>query len=106
MLQHVITNAGTLSDRFPDEFNVATKEAQMKLQMLFAVVSLSLAGHATAQTAPNPGACKADAQKLCGSEVRTRDKAKIQACLVGNVAKVSAPCHDNLMAAKTAQAAK
>lgn len=78
----------------------------MKLQMLFAVVSLSLAGAATAQTAPNPGACKADAKKLCGSEVRTRDKAKIQACLVANAAKASAPCQENLMAAKAAQSAK
>jgi hypothetical protein len=95
-----------LSDQIPDEFHVATKEAQMKLQMLFAVVSLNLAGAATAQTAPNPGACKADAQKLCGSEVRTRDKAKIQACLVANAAKVSVPCQENLKAAKAAQAAK
>ncbi len=78
----------------------------MKLQMLFAVVSLGLASAATAQTAPNPGACKADAQKLCGSEVRTRDKAKIQACLIANAAKASAPCQANLAAAKAAQAAK
>lgn len=78
----------------------------MKLQMLFAVVSFSLAGAAAAQTAPNPGACKADAQKLCGSEVRSRDKAKIQACLAANAAKVSVPCQDNLKAAKAAQAAK
>lgn len=78
----------------------------MKLQMLFVVASLSLAGAATAQTAPNPGACKADAQKLCGTEVRSRDKAKIQACLVANSAKVSTPCRENLMAAKAAQAAK
>lgn len=78
----------------------------MKLKMLFAVVSLSLTGAATAQTAPNPGACKADAQKLCGSEVRTRDKTRIQACLVANAAKASAPCQANLMAAKASQAAK
>lgn len=78
----------------------------MKLQMLFAIVSFSLAGAATAQTVPNSGACRTDAQKLCGSEVRTRDKAKIQACLVANAAKVSAPCQENLKAAKAAQAAK
>lgn len=78
----------------------------MNLQMLFAVVSLSLASAATAQTAPNPGACKTDAKKLCGSEVRSRDKAKIQACLVANAAKVSVPCQDNLKAAKAAQAGK
>jgi hypothetical protein len=77
----------------------------MKLQMLFAIVSLSLAGTAMAQSVPNPGACKADAQKLCGSEVKSRDKAKVQACLVANSAKVTKPCGENLMAIKAAQTA-
>jgi hypothetical protein len=78
----------------------------MKLQIAFAVMVLGLAGAAVAQTAPNPGACKTDAKKLCGTEAKTRDKAKIQACLVANVDKVSAPCRDNLKAAQAAKAAK
>lgn len=78
----------------------------MKLQMLVAVVSLGIAGAAVAQTVPNSGACKTDARKLCGTEAKTRDKAKIQACLVANVEKVSAPCRENLKAAQAAKAGK
>ena len=78
----------------------------MKLPMMFAAVALTLAGAAAAQTAPHPGACKADAKKLCGTEVKSRDKAKIQACLVANAEKVSPDCRENLMAAKAAKAAQ
>lgn len=78
----------------------------MKLPMMFALVSLGLASAAAAQTVPNPGACKADAKKLCETEARSRDKVKIQACLVSHAAEVSAPCQENLKAAKAAQAAK
>lgn len=75
----------------------------MKFQLMFVVVSLGLAGAAAAQTAPHPGACKVDAKKLCGSEAKSRDKAKIQACLVAHSAEVSSDCRENL---KAAQAAK
>jgi hypothetical protein len=85
---------------------VAIKEVQMKLPMMFALVSLGLAGAGAAETVPHPGACKADAKKLCGTEVKSRDKTKIQACLVSHAAEVSAPCQENLKAAKAAQAAK
>lgn len=78
----------------------------MKLQLLAAVIALGLSGAAEAQTAPNPGACKADAKKLCGSEAKSRDKAKIQACLVANAEKVSTPCRENLKAAQAAKAAQ
>ena len=78
----------------------------MKLPLMFALASLFLASAAMAQTEPHPGACKADAQKLCSAEVRSRDKAKIQACLVANAEKVSANCRENLKAAKDAKDAK
>lgn len=78
----------------------------MKLPMMIALVSLGLSGAAVAQSVPHPGACKVDAQKLCGPELKTRDKAKVQACLVANAAKVTAPCRENLMVAKEAKAAK
>jgi hypothetical protein len=78
----------------------------MKLQIVVAVMALGLAGAATAQSVPNPGACQTDARKLCGTEAKTRDKAKIQACLVANAEKVSAPCRDNLKAAQAAKAGK
>ena len=41
-----------------------------------------------------------------GTEAKTRDKAKIQACLVANAEKVSAPCRENLKAAQAAKAGK
>jgi hypothetical protein len=78
----------------------------MKLQLVLAVMSLTIAGAAAAESVPHPGACKTDASKLCGTEVKTRDKAKIQACLVANAEKVSAPCRENLKAAQAAKAAK
>jgi hypothetical protein len=78
----------------------------MKLHLIVAAVSLTIAGAAAAQTVPNPGACKTDAKKLCGTEAKSRDKAKIQACLVANAEKVSAPCRENLKAAQAANAAK
>lgn len=78
----------------------------MKLPLLFALVSLGLAGAAAAQSVPNPGACKVDAKKLCGTELKTRDKAKVQACLVANAAQLTAPCRENLTVAKEAQTAK
>jgi hypothetical protein len=79
----------------------------MKLPMLYALLSLCLVGAtAVAQTEPYPGACKADARKLCSAEVSSRDKDKIQACLVANAEKVSANCRENLKAAKAAKDAK
>ncbi len=78
----------------------------MKLPILFATLSLVLAGAASAQSVPHQGACRADAQKLCGTEVKTRDKAKVQACLAANASKVTPDCRANLMAAKDAKAAQ
>lgn len=78
----------------------------MKLPLMFALMSLAAAGAASAANVPNPGACKVDAQKLCGTELKTRDKAKVQACLVANAAQLTPPCRENLQVAKAAQAAK
>jgi hypothetical protein len=86
--------------------HVANLENVMKLPLVIALVSLGLAGAGAAQTVPNPGACRTDAQKLCGTEMKTRDKSKVQACLVANAEKVTAPCRENLMVAKDAKAAK
>lgn len=78
----------------------------MKLQLLVAVVALGLGAPGLAETAPHPGACKVDAKKLCGTEAKSRDKAKIQACLVAHASEVSADCQENLKAAQAAHAAK
>ena len=89
-----------------DVVHVANLENVMKLPLVIALVSLGLAGAAAAQTVPNPGACRTDAQKLCGTEMKTRDKSKVQACLVANAAQLTAPCRENLTVAKEAQTAK
>lgn len=78
----------------------------MKLALLIGVVSLGLTGVAAAQSVPHQGACKADAQKLCGTELKSRDRAKVQACLAANAAKVSPNCAENLKAAEAAKAAQ
>jgi hypothetical protein len=78
----------------------------MKTRLILAAALLSLTAAASAQTVTHPGACKADAMKLCGTEAKTRDKAKIQACLVANIEKVSPDCRENLKAAQAAKAAK
>jgi len=78
----------------------------MRLHVILTIASLFMAGAATAQTAPYPGACQADAKKLCGTEAKTRDKAKIQACLAANAAKVTPNCQANLKAAQAAKAAQ
>jgi hypothetical protein len=49
--------------------------------------------------------CRADAQRLCPSAVAARDKNAAKACLVQNIDKVSAPCHQALAAAGAPAAA-
>ena len=41
-------------------------------------------------------ACRGDAQKLCPSAVAARDRAAAKSCLVQNMDKLSAPCHQAL----------
>jgi len=56
-------------------------------------------GAGNAQTA-----CRGDAQRLCPSAVAARDRAAAQACLIQNIAKTSAACHQALAAAGAAPA--
>jgi hypothetical protein len=51
-------------------------------------------GAGNAQTA-----CRGDAQRLCPSAVAARDRAAAQACLIQNIGKTSAACHQALAAA-------
>ena len=78
----------------------------MKLVLLTGIISLGLSGVAAAQSVPFQGACRADAQKLCGTELKSRDRAKVQACLAANSAKVSPNCAENLKAAEAAKSAQ
>jgi hypothetical protein len=57
-------------------------------------------GAGNAQTA-----CRGDAQRLCPSAVAARDRAAAQACLIQNIDKTSAACHQALAAAGAAPAA-
>ena len=53
----------------------------MKLQLILSVALLATACAASAQTVPHPGACKADASKLCPDAVAAMDRTAVQACL-------------------------
>jgi hypothetical protein len=50
-------------------------------------------------------ACRGDAQRLCPSAVAARDRATAQSCLIQNIDKTSAACHQALAAAGAAPAA-
>jgi hypothetical protein len=77
----------------------------MKLPIILSLALLTTAGAANAQAVPKPGACRADAQKLCPDAVASMDRSKVQACLVQKIAQVSPDCKENMAAMKAAQAA-
>lgn len=68
------------------------------------ILSLALAATAaSAQQVPHPGACRADAQKLCPDAVASMNRDAVQACLVQKASQVSADCKANLVAMKAAK---
>jgi hypothetical protein len=77
----------------------------MKLHLILSVALLASAGAASAQTVPHPGACKADASKLCPDAVAAMDRTAVQACLTQKIAQVSPDCKANMVAMKQANAA-
>ncbi|TFU06393.1 hypothetical protein EUV02_05230 [Polymorphobacter arshaanensis] len=77
----------------------------MKLHLILSVALLATAGAASAQTVPHPGACKADASKLCPDAVAAMDRTAVQACLTQKIAQVSPDCKANMAAMKQANAA-
>ena len=77
----------------------------MKLHLILSVALIATAGAASAQTVPHPGACKADASKLCPDAVAAMDRSAVQACLTQKIAQVSPDCKANMAAMKQANAA-
>lgn len=77
----------------------------MKLPLILSLALLTTAGAANAQAVPKPGACRADAQKLCPDAVAAMDRGKVQACLMEKMAQVSPDCKQNMAAMKAAQSA-
>jgi hypothetical protein len=72
----------------------------MKLHLIVSLALLATAGAASAQAVPHPGACKADAAKLCPEAVAAMDRSAVQACLAQKVSQVSPDCKANLVAMK------
>jgi hypothetical protein len=74
------------------------------------ILSFALAATAAnAQAVPNPGACRADAAKLCPSitganAAGTNNTASIESCLTKKIDQVSAACKENMAAMKAAKA--
>jgi hypothetical protein len=74
------------------------------------ILSFALAATAaSAQPVPNPGACRADAVKLCPSvaganAAGTSNTASLEACLTKKIDQVSAACKENMAAMKAAKA--
>jgi hypothetical protein len=76
----------------------------MKLPVILALALAATTANAQ-PAVPHPGACRADAQKLCPDAVASMDRSKVQACLAGKLTEVSSDCKDNLVAMKKAEAA-
>lgn len=79
----------------------------MKMHFVLAAAMLVGATAAAAQSVPHPGACRADAAKLCPDAVKAMDRTAVQACLTQKAAQLSPDCKANMVAMKaTSDAAK
>jgi len=78
----------------------------MKLPVTIVIALLAGAANAAMPTMPHSGACATDAAKLCPTEVASKDKTAVAACLKTNIAKVSPDCRENLIAVAKAKAAE